>query len=80
MQKAIRNVSGKPTTVEDLDRRDSARQKPSANPVIEASPKVSDSKASALKAAERLDREYEKNRIAQAKKEQKPDPRLKGDC
>jgi hypothetical protein len=70
MQKALRNTSGKPTTVESLDKRDEARHKPSSNHIIEASPKVSDSKASALKAGDKLDRDYEVNRLAQAKAEQ----------
>ena len=34
MQKALRNTSRKPTTAESLDKRDAARNKPSANPVI----------------------------------------------
>lgn len=60
MQKAIRNTSGKPTTVENLDKRDAARQKPSANPNARDEAK--------------LDRDREAVRIAQARAEQsKPD-------
>ena len=55
MQKAIRNTSGKPTTVENLDKRDEARHKPSANPVRDEA---------------KLDRDREANRLAQAKAEQ----------
>ena len=78
MQKAIRNASGKPTTVEHLDRRDSARQKPSANPIVVAGHSAQDSAAKAAKAGDGLDRDYEKNRVAQDRREQGPDSQ-KGD-
>lgn len=55
MQKAIRNASGKPVSVESLDKRDAARQKPSANPVVKDEAK--------------LDRDREAVRIAQARAE-----------
>ena len=64
MQKAIRNTSGKPTTVESLDKRDEARNKPSANPVIV----VQDAKNRNL--VDKVDRDYEANRVSQAKAEQ----------
>lgn len=69
MQKAIRNTSGKPTTVENLDKRDAARQKPSANPLIKAAPVATDSAAKARAAGDKLDRDREANRLAQAKAE-----------
>jgi alkanesulfonate monooxygenase SsuD/methylene tetrahydromethanopterin reductase-like flavin-dependent oxidoreductase (luciferase family) len=69
MQKALRNTSGKPTTLEDLDRREAARQKDSHRPVINAVPVATDSKAKADAAADKLDRDYEANRVAQAKAE-----------
>ena len=60
MQKALRNTSGKPTTVENLDKRDQARQGKSANPVV--------------KDLARLDAEREKTRAAQARQEQHQGP------
>jgi hypothetical protein len=56
MQKAIRNTSGKPVSVESLDKREEARHKPSANPVVKDEAK--------------LDRERDAVRIAQARAEQ----------
>ena len=73
MQKAIRNTSGKPVTVENLDNRDAARNKPSANPVIA----VHDPKNRNL--VDKVDRDHEANRVSQAKREQGPDSQ-KGDC
>ena len=55
MQKAIRNTSGKSTTVEKLDKRDEARNKLSANPLTKE---------------EAIDRDAERNRLAQARSEQ----------
>lgn len=40
MQKAIRNTSGKPVSVESLDKREEARHKPSANPVVKDEAKL----------------------------------------
>ena len=68
MQKAIRNTSGKPVSVESLDKRDAARQKPSANPVIV----VQDGKNKNL--VDKVDRDFERNRLAQAKAEQSQPP------
>ena len=55
MQKAIRNTSGKSTTAEKLDKRDEARNKLSSNPLTKE---------------EAIDRDAERNRLAQAKAEQ----------
>jgi len=73
MQKALRNTSGKPTTVESLDKRDEARNKPSANPLIV----VHDPKNKNL--VDKVDRDHEANRVSQDKREQGPDSQ-KGDC
>ena len=54
MQKTIRNTSGKPTTVQSVDKREVARHKPSANPV---------------KDPDKLDAVRESNRLAQARAE-----------
>lgn len=69
MQKAIRNSGKGPVSVENLDKRDAARQKPSANPVIVAANSAKDRKAQADAAADKLDREREANRVAQARAE-----------
>jgi hypothetical protein len=66
-QKAIRNQSGKPVTPESLDKKDEARHKPSANPVIV----VQDGKHKNL--IDKVDRDYAANRLAQARAEQ-PQP------
>jgi len=55
MQKAIRNVSGKPVPVESLDKRNEARNKPSANPVV--------------KDLDKLDATRESTRLQQARTE-----------
>lgn len=55
MQKAIRNKSGQPVSVESLDKPDEARHKPSANPIVKDEAK--------------LDRDREANRVAQARAE-----------
>ena len=68
MQKAIRNKSGKPVQVESLDKRDEARNKPSANPVVPIPGTSNAGKDSA--SVNRLDRDREANRLAQAKTEQ----------
>jgi hypothetical protein len=52
MQKAIRNTSGKSTTLEELDKKDAARLTRSANPIA---------------GHEAIDSNYERNRLAQAK-------------
>jgi hypothetical protein len=69
MQKAIRNQSGKPVSVENLNKRDEARNKPSANPIVVATNSAKDSAAQARRVADKLDRDREANRIAQAKRE-----------
>jgi hypothetical protein len=69
MQKSLRNTSGKPTTVESLDKRDVARNKPSANPMTVMSPSPRDRAAAARAVGEKLDRDREANRLAQAKRE-----------
>ena len=66
MQKALRN-SGKPTTVENLDKRLAAREKDSHGPVTKVSVRSTDSMAQARAAGEKLDREHEANRLAQAR-------------
>ena len=68
MQKALRN-SGKPTTVENLDKRLAAREKDSHGPVTKVSVRSTDSMAQARAAGEKLDREHEANRLAQARAE-----------
>jgi hypothetical protein len=55
MQEPVRNKSGKPVSVENLDKRDAARVTRSANPIAKE---------------EAIDRDYERNRLAQAKAEQ----------
>ena len=55
MQEALRNKSGKPVSVENLDKRDEPRNKLSANPLTKE---------------EAIDRDAERNRLAQAKAEQ----------
>ena len=70
MQKAIRNQSGKPVSVESLDKRLDARERASSNPVIKVAPIAKDSMAKASKAGESLDRSREANRLAQARAEQ----------
>jgi hypothetical protein len=55
VQKSIRNTSGKFTPAENLDKRDEARNKLSANPLTKE---------------EAIDRDAERNRLAQAKAEQ----------
>ncbi len=67
-QKALRNTSGKPTTVEDLDRRDAARQEPYATKPVKVSVVATDSLAASKKAGDKLERES--NRLRQAKLEQ----------
>lgn len=57
MQEPLRNASGKPTTVESLDKRDRARVTRSANPIT---------------GHEAIDRDYEKNRVKQAKATKTP--------
>jgi len=66
VQKALRN-SGKPTTVENLDKRLAAREKDSHGPVTKVSVRSTDSMAQARAAGEKLDREHEANRLAQAR-------------
>ena len=70
MQKAIRNTSGKPTTLESLDKRDEARNRASSNPIIVASNSAKESAVKARTYADKLDRDREMNRLAQAKAEQ----------
>ncbi len=77
MQKAIRN-SGKISTVESIDERDAARNKPSANPIIVTSNSPYQSAVQARRPATKLDDDYEANRKAQDKREQGADPQ-KGD-
>jgi hypothetical protein len=55
MQEALRNKSGKPVSVENLDKRDEARNKRSSNPIAKE---------------EAIDRDAERNRLAQARAEQ----------
>ena len=55
MQKALTNKSGKPVSVENLDKRDEPRNKLSANPLTKE---------------EAIDRDYQLNRLRQAKAEQ----------
>jgi hypothetical protein len=55
MQEALRNKSGKSVSVENLNKRDEARNKPSANPVASEA---------------KQDRDREAMRIAQARAEQ----------
>jgi hypothetical protein len=69
MQKAISNQSGKPVQVESLDRRDAERNKPYSTKPIKVAPVSTDSTATAARAGEKLDREREANRLAQAKRE-----------
>jgi hypothetical protein len=69
MQKAIRNTSGKPVSVESLDKRDAARQSDSHRPVTKVAPVATDSSAKARAAGDKLDREHEANRQAQARAE-----------
>jgi hypothetical protein len=70
MQKAIRNTSGKPTTVENLDKRLDARERDSRKTGVDAVVKSTDSNAEARAKAEKLDRDQEANRVAQARAEQ----------
>jgi hypothetical protein len=70
MQKAIRNTSGKPTTVENLDKRLAAREKDSRGPVTKVAPVATDSMAKARAAGDSLDRKREADRLAQARAEQ----------
>jgi hypothetical protein len=68
MQKAIRNTSGKPVQVESLDKRLDAREKTNSKPTV-AVQSVHDKKAAASAAADKLDRDYQANKAAQAKSE-----------
>lgn len=63
MQKAIRNTTGRLSTEESIDRKDAARVTRSANPIA---------------TEEAMDRDYEKNRVAQDRSEQGRDSE-KGD-
>ena len=70
MQKAIRNTSGKNTTVENLDKLLDARERDSRKTGVDAVVKSTDSNAEARAKAEKLDRDHEANRVAQARAEQ----------
>jgi hypothetical protein len=67
MQRAIRNTSGKPVSIESLDKKLESREKDSHGPVTKVAPVATDSTAKARAAGEKLDREHEANRLAQAR-------------